>query len=314
MQYTMKKKDSEDRDSRTKTTQVNSELPGEVQTYGQDSMKYTDGGFADVLGKSVAQMSRDQERQDKAIKAITERLSNPDAKFFTGAQIRDLDNYRFRFGDEALVPLLDQITAKGGYSTTRSSEVQAELLDYLEDIQYGNQKWGKNAEMLYKRRYLDDDVRDSYVGMSDKELLAMVDRKVLNGENVAFLTAMQADVIKESGIWKKWTPEQLASYQIGQRYLQVDWDDYKEALERTLGRYVSYREMRLDKNGNQDLFDRLSVEVKEKVSSMRSVHTDKEIAKPEKRGNIGGFALHSSAIFDMESEQLSSEESRGMRL
>jgi hypothetical protein len=57
------------------------------------------------------------------------------------------------------------------------------------------------------------------------------------------LTYKQAKMLQESGIWKKWTPQQLVTFQAFQSHLSTDLDSVKAAASKMFGRTVSYFEL-----------------------------------------------------------------------
>lgn len=52
------------------------------------------------------------------------------------------------------------------------------------------------------------------------------------------LTREEALQLYESGVWKNWSNEQLAGFQLWQEYLCVPFDRFHEAVQKTLGRPV----------------------------------------------------------------------------
>ena len=55
------------------------------------------------------------------------------------------------------------------------------------------------------------------------------------------LTSEQAIAIAESGLWKKWSNEDVVRFQLFQRCLCMDFGRFHEAIEAVLGRPVSTR-------------------------------------------------------------------------
>jgi hypothetical protein len=52
------------------------------------------------------------------------------------------------------------------------------------------------------------------------------------------LTSEQAIALYDSGAWKKWTPQELAAFQMEQDCLAVPFGEFQKAMEIVLGRPV----------------------------------------------------------------------------
>ena len=57
------------------------------------------------------------------------------------------------------------------------------------------------------------------------------------------LTSEQAIALYDSGEWKNWTPEKLATFQLFQDLLCVDFGTFHSALEKVLGRRIWTHEL-----------------------------------------------------------------------
>ena len=66
------------------------------------------------------------------------------------------------------------------------------------------------------------------------------------------LTQEQAIAFYESGVWVKWTGEQLVAFQLWQPLLCIPYSIYRELLEKVLGRGVQTVEVGLNRRGLQD--------------------------------------------------------------
>ena len=183
------------------------------------------------------------------IKAFKERLSDPKALSFTGAHADALFNFHMSCEDlghteeesrNMISKLLEDVIAAGGYPKDSADNARKELQDYYsykDHIRsYGE---GKDFDEFVRN----DQIKDSYQGMSDKELLALIDRKARNLEKMDDLTYKQAKMLQDSGIWKKWTPQQLVTFQVFQSHLSTDIDSVKAAASKMFGRTISYFEL-----------------------------------------------------------------------
>lgn len=183
------------------------------------------------------------------IKAFKERLSDPKALSFTGAHADALFNFRMSCknlghteeeSQNMISKLLEDVIAAGGYPKERTDNVRNELQDYIsykEHIRSFGE--GKDFDEFVRN----DQIKDSYQGMSDKELLALIDRKARNLEKMDDLTYKQAKMLQDSDIWKKWSPQQLVMFQVFQSHLSTDIHSVKAAASKVFGRTVSYSEL-----------------------------------------------------------------------
>ena len=70
------------------------------------------------------------------------------------------------------------------------------------------------------------------------------------------LTEQQAIDIYESGVWKEWSLEKRAKFQMSQKCLMMPFGKFHEAVEKTLGRPVWTHEFALSYGGiKAELFD-----------------------------------------------------------
>lgn len=214
--------------------------------------KHVDAARKELVG-IVSDIQEDLEdlKHDRAelIKAFKERLSDPKALSFTGAHADALFNFRMSCenlghteeeSQKMVSKVLKDVIAAGGYPEDRADTVRKELSDYL-DYQRKSHEFGQSKAFANQQKQ--DNVPDSYKGISDKDLLAMVDRKVRNMEKIEPLTRKQADIIHESGIWKKWSQQQLVVFQAFQPHMAVGFDEHHEAASKVLGRTVGYAEI-----------------------------------------------------------------------
>jgi hypothetical protein len=52
------------------------------------------------------------------------------------------------------------------------------------------------------------------------------------------LTSKQAIAFHDSKVWESWTDEQIAGFQLFQKYLAVPFDRFHQAMEKVLGRLI----------------------------------------------------------------------------
>ena len=68
-------------------------------------------------------------------------------------------------------------------------------------------------------------------------------RTLTTGKIFPQLTREQAIKMAKSGIWKKWSDEQIVGFQLYQDKMCMDFDRFHEALEKCLGRPVWTHEL-----------------------------------------------------------------------
>lgn len=211
-------------------------------------------GWANIVGGQSHRPKYDvgmdigllEERKAKVEKILKYRLTDTSLTF-TPEQADEIHKYQsscrdMGHSDTELKNLLESVIDKSGkeVSDERKTQMRSEIDDMI--------KWRNDARNFVHGKSHDyflknDDIRDSFVGMSDKELLNMVDKSARNLEKMPHLTLKQAELVRDSGIWKKWSPKQLATFQAHQSHLAVDLDSFKEAASKILGRTLGYNDL-----------------------------------------------------------------------
>ena len=186
-----------------------------------------------------------QEDREKAVKAMIGRIENPSSYSFSPEQMKDIRSYLdfckdLGRGTEELDKALDEAISRSNCHGDYIDGIRKELQDAIKYDEHAR-NYGESQD--FDEFVKNDKVKDSYQGMSDKQLLALVDRKARNLEKMDDLTYKQAKMLQESGIWKKWTPQQLVTFQAFQSHLSTDLDSVKAAASKMFGRTVSYFEL-----------------------------------------------------------------------
>lgn len=174
-----------------------------------------------------------------ALEALEERLNIPVAPSLTAEQSDALysflsNNKRIGGDPDAISKLFDDAINSVGRSPEREA-VRAEIEDFV--------KFYTRPLNGFKPEDMKNVVPDSYKGMSEKDLLALVDKNVRSMTTMSQLTLEQSRAVRDSDMWKKWTPQQLAAFQASQPYNVVDMTAYKAAASRILGRTVMFHEI-----------------------------------------------------------------------
>lgn len=186
-----------------------------------------------------------QEDREKAVKAMIGRIENPSSYSFSPEQMKEIRSYLdfckdLGRGTEELDKALDEAKSRSNCHGDYIDGIRKELQDAIKYDEHAR-SYGESQD--FAEFVKNDKVKDSYQGMSDKQLLALVDRKARNLEKMDDLTYKQAKMLQESGIWKKWTPQQLVTFQAFQSHLSTDLDSVKAAASKMFGRTVSYFEL-----------------------------------------------------------------------